>query len=134
MDWFFDLFNTNSIAGSVIVLCMTISLGLAAGGIRIFGVSLGVGGVLFAGIFFGHLGFGLAAGTMEFVRDFGLMLFVYAIGLQVGPGFFASLRRQGLALNSLAAGIVLAALPLPLLLQHSPVSISRLQSACSAAL
>ncbi|MCE9610728.1 MAG: putative transporter [Chthoniobacter sp.] len=81
--------------------------GLALGHIKIRGIQLGVAGVLFAGIVFGHFHLTLTPETLGFVRDFGLILFVYTIGIQVGPGFLTSLRRQGLPLNSLAVGIVL---------------------------
>jgi putative transport protein len=101
------------LALSIVVVC-----GLALGRLRVRGVGLGAAGVLFAGLFWGHWNLGAtladageahsaSAATLEFVRDFGLMLFVYTLGLQVGPGFWASLRRQGLALNALAAATVL---------------------------
>ncbi|MCU0662661.1 MAG: putative transporter [Myxococcota bacterium] len=108
MEWLTNLFVGGSVAHSVLVLSLVISLGLAVGNIRIAGVSLGVGGVLFSGLAFGHLGLGLHTELLEFVREFGLILFVYAIGLQVGPGFFASLRSQGLMLNLMAVVIVLS--------------------------
>ena len=102
-----DLFREGSVAHAILVLSLTICTGLLLGQVRVMRVSLGVGGVLFAGLLLGHLRITVDPGTMDFVREFGLILFVYAIGLQVGPGFFASLRRQGLRLNLLAAGIVL---------------------------
>ncbi len=102
MDWF----SLHGVAAAVAVLGGVISLGLAVGHARVAGVSLGVGGVLFVGLAFGHFGLTLSPEILEFVREFGLILFVYAIGLQVGPGFFSSLRRDGLTLNLLAAGIV----------------------------
>ena len=71
------------------------------------GVGLGVTGVLFVGIILGHFGIHIEHGILEFVREFGLILFVFTIGLQLGPGFFASLRRQGLKLNVLALSVVL---------------------------
>lgn len=77
------------------------------GSIRIGGFSLGVAGVLFVGILLGHFQPGLNHEILDFAREFGLILFVFTIGLQVGPGFFASLKRQGLPLNALAAGIVI---------------------------
>ncbi len=89
------------------MLSLVAILGLAIGNIRIKGVSLGVSGVLFAGILFGHLGLRLDDPILEFVREFGLILFVYTIGTQVGRGFFASLRAQGMPMNLLAAGIIL---------------------------
>ncbi len=101
-----DLLREGSVAHAILVLSLAVAAGLALGQVRVFKVSLGVGGVLFTGLLLGHLGLTVDRGTMEFVREFGLILFVYAIGLQVGPGFFASLRRQGMGLNLLAAGIV----------------------------
>ena len=102
-----DLFREGSVAHAILVLSLAVSAGLALGQVRVMKVSLGVGGVLFTGLLLGHLGITVDAPTMDFVREFGLILFVYAIGLQVGPGFFASLRKRGLPLNLLAAGIVL---------------------------
>lgn len=107
--WFFELLKPESVALTVFALCVVAVLGLALGAIRVKGVSLGIGGVLFAGLAFGHwLGnHALSEAVVEFARDFGLILFVYTIGVQAGPGFLASLRRQGLPLNLAAAAIVL---------------------------
>ncbi|MDB6153431.1 MAG: aspT [Chthoniobacteraceae bacterium] len=98
---------TQPVAFAIVILSGVAVLGLAIGQIRIRGVRLGVAGVLFAGILFGHLGLTIPLETLGFIRDFGLILFVYTIGIQVGPGFLTSLRRQGLPLNLLAAGVVL---------------------------
>jgi putative transport protein len=84
-----------------------IALGLILGSFRILGISLGIAGVLFSGIAFAHFGFHIETEILEFVREFGLILFVYTVGLQVGPGFLSSLRKAGLPLNLMAAGIVL---------------------------
>ena len=81
--------------------------GLAIGNIKLFGINLGIAGVLFAGIIFGHFGLDINHETLEFLRDFGLILFVYSIGTQVGPGFFSSFRKEGIRLNLIAAGVVL---------------------------
>jgi putative transport protein len=81
--------------------------GLALGSIRAYGISLGVAGVLFSGLLFAHFGLGINEHVLEFAREFGLILFVYSIGIQVGPGFVSSLRREGLPLNLMAASIVL---------------------------
>ncbi len=91
---------------AVLALCLAAVLGLALGGVRYRGIGLGVGGVLFAGIGLGELGVQGDREVMEFLKEFGLILFVYTIGVQVGPGFFAALRRAGLALNLMAASIV----------------------------
>jgi putative transport protein len=103
------------VAYAVLVLAAVAVFGLAIGHVRVRGVRLGVAGVLFAGIFAGHYQLTLTAETLGFVRDFGLILFVYTIGIQVGPGFLTSLRRQGLPLNLLAVGIVLLGAVLTLL-------------------
>src|SRR5688500_15017895 len=81
--------------------------GLLLGAIKVYRLNLGVGGVLFAGLAFAHFGLKIDDHTLEFVREFGLILFVYTIGVQVGPGFMASLRRQGLPLNLMALAVVL---------------------------
>jgi putative transport protein len=92
---------------AVLILAGVAVFGLGIGHIKLRGVRVGVAGVLFAGIIFGHFKLSLPPETLGFVRDFGLILFVYTIGTQVGPGFLTSLRRQGLPLNLLATGIVL---------------------------
>jgi putative transport protein len=107
MKWLADFAAAQPVAYAVLVLAAVAVFGLAIGHIKVRGIRLGVAGVLFAGIFAGHFHITLPAETLGFVRDFGLILFVYTIGIQVGPGFVTSLRRQGLPLNLLAAGIVL---------------------------
>jgi AspT/YidE/YbjL antiporter-like protein len=92
----------------VLVLALTASLGLVIGSAKVRGVRFGVAGVLFSGLLFGHFGAIVTLPVLEFARDFGLVLFVYAIGIEVGPGFTASLRRRGLPLNLIAAGTVIA--------------------------
>jgi putative transport protein len=114
MDWIVALFREPTVAHSVLTLSLVIAGGLALGNVRVRGISLGIGGVLFAGLLLGHLGLALDPHTLEFVREFGLILFVYATGLQLGGGFFSSLRRQGLALNLLAVGIVVGGTALAL--------------------
>lgn len=107
MEWLVQLFSHDSVSRTVIVLGLAGAAGTALGRIRLAGVSLGVAGVLFAGLVLGHFRFAVEAHVLEFVREFGLVLFVYTLGLQIGPGFFASLRERGLALNGLALAIVL---------------------------
>lgn len=115
--WMSDLVTKPSVGHIVLVLCVVSFLGLVLGNIRIKGISLGIGGVLFSGIAVAHymtqwglplLDAGKKADwhVLHFVREFGLILFVYTIGLQVGPGFFSSLRKDGLKLNLMAAAIV----------------------------
>ena len=119
MDWLITLFQSpDSVAHTVLVISIVAALGLAFGSIRIFGISLGIGGVLFSGLLFGHFKITINHEIMEFVREFGLILFVYSIGLQVGPGFFASLRRQGMKLNIMAAGIVIMGVVITVLLNY----------------
>jgi len=107
MDWLIQLFSQESLARTVLILGVAGAAGTALGKIRIFGVSLGVAGVLFASLLLGYLKLSIDAHVLEFVREFGLILFVYTLGLQIGPGFFGSLRSRGLALNAFAAAIVL---------------------------
>lgn len=107
MNWLSDIARLSPIAHAVLVLACVVSAGLALGSVKIKGVGLGAAGVLFIGILCGHLKFTLTPDILAFVRDFGLVLFVYTIGLQVGPGFVTSLRQQGLPLNLMAAAIVL---------------------------
>lgn len=107
MMWLKDLLFGHSIAHTVLVISAVIALGVSIGHIRLFGISLGIGGVLFSGLAFGHFGLAVNPEILEFAREFGLILFVYTIGMQVGPSFFASFRKQGLKLNMLAAGVVL---------------------------
>ena len=119
MEWFENLFvNIDSVAHIIVLYALVISLGLALGRLKLFGVSLGVTFVLFAGILVGHLYnfFGSTPGSvmyacptnvLTFVQDFGLILFVYCIGLQVGPGFFESFKEGGIRMNLLASGVIL---------------------------
>ena len=94
-------------AQSLILLTSVAAGGLMLGAVKIRGVGLGSAGVLFAGLLVGALGFGVEPGVLEFLREFGLMLFVFTMGLQLGPGFFASLRKAGVRLNAFAVAIVL---------------------------
>jgi putative transport protein len=100
------LFPPASAGYAIFVFSFVIALGVAVGHVKIGGVQLGVTGVLFSGLLFGHFHWTVESAFLEFARDFGLILFVYTIGLQVGPGFVSSVRRQGLKLNLLAASIV----------------------------
>lgn len=101
------LFFSHGAVQSVLVLSITIALGILLGRIKIAGVSFGIGGILFSGIILGHFGFSLDADVLVFTREFGLILFVFAIGMRVGPTFLESLRDQGLKLNCMALFIVL---------------------------
>ena len=107
MDWLLSLFtSTESVAHIALLYALVISVGIGLGRLKIGGISLGVTFVLFAGILAGHLGFTGPTNVLTFVQDFGLILFVYCIGLQVGPGFFESFKEGGVRLNWLAVSIV----------------------------
>ncbi len=107
MNWINDLIFGTSVAHSVMLLAVVIALGIQFGKIKIFGVSLGITFVLFVGIVMGHLGLGLDPEVLHFFKEFGLILFVTAVGMQVGPSFFSSFKQGGLTLNLLAAAIVI---------------------------
>ena len=108
-QWLTNLFTvTDSVAHIALLYAVVIAVGVYLGKLKVFGISLGVTFVLFAGIVAGHIGFTAPTDILTFVQDFGLILFVYMIGLQVGPGFFESFGTQGIKLNGLAAtGILL---------------------------
>ncbi len=118
MDFIIPLFTEDSVAHTVLILALVAALGLLVGSIRIFGINLGIAGVLFAGLAFGHFGLGINEHVLEFAKEFGLILFVYTIGVQVGPGFTDSLRRQGLPLNIMAAAVVLLGVLMTLAVSH----------------
>jgi putative transport protein len=107
MNWLTALPSSQPIAWAVLALMLIAVAGQALAQIKVKGVGLGVTGILFAGIIAGHFGIRVDDKILEFVRDFGLILFVFTIGLQLGPNFFASFRKQGLYLNALAASIIL---------------------------
>lgn len=98
---------SGGIAHILIILSIVIALGKILGNTKIFGISFGVTWVLFVGIVFGHFGLSIDHNLLHFLKEFGLVLFVYSIGLQVGPGFFLSFRSGGLSLNALAASVIL---------------------------
>ena len=108
MNWIINLFtNTESIAHISLLYAVVIAVGILLGKIKIGGISLGVTFVLFAGIVAGHIGFTAPVNILSFIQDFGLILFVFCIGLQVGPGFFESFKKGGVTLNLLSTSIVL---------------------------
>lgn len=107
MSWFFELHRTQPVAHAIGVLSFVCVLGMAVGSLKFRGIGLGTAGVLFAGIVCGHFGQPVDHATLAFVKEFGLVLFVFTIGLQLGPGFFAAFRHQGVKFNLLAAVIVL---------------------------
>ena len=108
MDWLIGLFTNNeSMAHIALLYAVVIAVGIYLGKIKVGGISLGVTFVLFAGILAGHVGFTAPTSTLTFMQDFGLILFVFMIGLQVGPGFFSSFKEGGLTLNILATSLIL---------------------------
>ena len=108
MDWIVNLFtNTESVAHIALLYAIVIAIGVYLGKLKIGGISLGVTLVLFAGILAGHVGFTGPKEILTFVQDFGLILFVFMIGLQVGPGFFESFKKGGVTLNMLSASAIL---------------------------
>lgn len=106
MNWLTELILGSGIAHSVLVLALVITLGILLGKVKIGGVSLGITWILFVGITASHFGLKLEPHLLHFVKEFGLILFVYSVGLQVGPGFFSSFKKGGVTLNGLAALIV----------------------------
>lgn len=125
MNWLIDLFTGTGVAHSILILALTISLGIPLGRIKVANISLGITWILFVGIALSHFGIQADPPVLHFIKEFGLILFVYSIGLQVGPGFFSSLRKGGLSLNLLAVGILLLGAGLTVglhALTHTPLS------------
>lgn len=109
MEWLVDLFTGSGVAHSVFIVAVVIAIGLGLNRVKFGSVSLGVTWILFVGIVAGHFGFLLDQTTSHFIKEFGLILFIYSIGLEVGPGFFSSFRKGGITLNLLAMSMVLLA-------------------------
>lgn len=107
MEWLYSLFLEHSALQAVVIISLISALGLGLGKVKIFGITLGVTFVFFAGILAGHLGLSVDSQMLNYAESFGLVIFVYALGLQVGPGFFASFRKEGVTLNMLAVAVVL---------------------------
>ncbi len=107
MDWLLDLLVKPSVGQQVLAISLTAAIGIMVGKIKVKGVSLGGAGALFVGILLGHIGMRIEPSVLHFMQEFGLILFVYTIGMQVGPGFIDSIKRHGLVLNILAVCIVL---------------------------
>ncbi|MDP3436184.1 MAG: putative transporter [Bacteroidales bacterium] len=107
MEWIKALFLNESVAQSVVILAAVISVGILLSKIKIANISFGITWILFAGIAFSHFGLRINTDMLHFVKEFGLILFVYSIGLQVGPGFFSSFKKGGVTLNLLDTSIVL---------------------------
>lgn len=127
MDWIKGIILEYSALQALIVISLLSAIGLILGRIRIWGVSLGVTFVFFIGILAGHLGISVNADMLNYAESFGLVLFVYALGLQVGPGFFSSFRTGGLRLNLMGAGVVLLGTTIAIGLCYlTPISISEM--------
>lgn len=108
MNWLESLFLEQSALQAVCVISVIIAIGLGLGKLRVWGISLGVTFVFFTGILAGHIGLSINPEILKYAEDFGLMLFVYELGLKVGPGFFSSFRTGGIKLNMLGLGLVVA--------------------------
>lgn len=120
MNWLQDLLtNPDSIAHIVALYAFVIAAGVLLGKIKVFGISLGVTFVLFVGILAGHFGFTGNQSILSFLQDFGLILFVFCIGLQVGPSFFSSFKKGGIRLNMLAMGIVALNIAVALIIYYA---------------
>ncbi|MCD8288186.1 MAG: putative transporter, partial [Porphyromonadaceae bacterium] len=137
MDWIQNLlFTTDSVAHTAILFAFVIVVGVYLGKLKIFGVSLGVTFVLFVGLFVSHFGFTAEQNILNFTKEFGLILFVYSIGLQVGPGFFSSFKKGGMQLNLLAAEVILLNMAIVCVIyaiEHSRVSMPELVGILSGA-
>jgi AspT/YidE/YbjL antiporter-like protein len=116
MSWLETLFSIHSSIQTVVVVSLVIALGLALGKIRVMGISLGIAFVFFVGIIAGHFGLNIDATTLDYIETFGLALFVYCLGLHVGPNFFGSLRHEGMALNLWSLAVIVAGTVLALVL------------------
>lgn len=112
MNWISMMLWEPSVAHSILLVALVIALGLFLGRIKVCGISLGVTWILFVGIFASAMGLQLDDCTSHFVKEFGLILFIYSIGMQVGPGFFSSFRKGGVTYNLLASGMILMAVGL----------------------
>ncbi|MBR1517508.1 MAG: putative transporter [Bacteroidales bacterium] len=105
--WFVNLFTQPSVAQSILLVSLVIAIGIALSRIKFGSISLGVTWVLFVGILLSHFGLVIDATTSHFIKEFGLILFIFSIGLEVGPGFFSSFKQGGVTLNLLAVGLIL---------------------------
>jgi len=117
MDWLSALILNDSVAHTIFVYALVIAVGVSLGKIKVCGVSLGVAFVLFAGIVCGHFGLAVNENLRQFIKDFGLILFVYAVGLEVGPSFFASFKKDGMQMNITAFFVVLLDITVAMILR-----------------
>lgn len=115
MDWLMETIFEPSSVQSIIIISVVSAIGLQLGKLQLFNISLGITFVFFVGIILGYFNLDLNKDMLNFAQNFGLILFIYALGLQVGPGFFSSLRKGGLRLNLLALGVVFLGLAMALI-------------------
>lgn len=118
MSWIAEAFAPDSVVQALLILCLAGALGMILGSLRVLQANLGIAGILFVGLVLGHFGVSIHPVIQDFARDLGLILFVYSVGQEVGPGLLASLRKHGLALNALAAFVVLGGGAIALLLSR----------------
>ncbi len=118
MSWAAGVFASDSVVQALVILCLAGALGLVLGSLRVLQANLGIAGIMFVGLVLGHFGISIHPVILDFARDLGLILFVYSVGQEVGPGLLSSLRRHGLALNGLAAFVVLGGGAIALLLSR----------------
>lgn len=123
MNWLIELFTEQTFLQAVLVICLICAVGLGLGNIKISGVSLGVTFVFFAGIVAGHFGMAVNPDMLAMIQNFGLILFIYSLGVQVGPGFFSSFKKGGVKLNLLALSVLVAGTLMALIL-HWTTDIS----------
>lgn len=134
MDWLQELLFSESYVQAIIVIALICAIGLTLGKVKIAGISLGVTFVFFIGIIFGHIGFKINHDILIYAENLGLVIFVYALGLQVGPGFFSSMSHGGVKLNLLGLGLALFTLALAICLTFVlPISIADMMGIFSGA-
>ena len=107
MEQYLAQFHSGSVAYTILLYATVIAIGITLGKVKVFGISIGVTFVLFAGIVAGHFGFVVDTAISHFIKEFGLILFVFSIGLQVGPSFFSSFKKDGMMMNLLATSLIL---------------------------
>jgi len=117
MNWFQNLFFSDGVAHSILILALVIASGVVLAKIKFRGISLGPTWILFTGIVASHFGMVIDTGVSHFIKEFGLILFIYSIGMQMGPGFFASFRKGGIKMNSLAVMLVILTVTVTLIIQ-----------------
>ena len=119
MEWLYETLFEHTALQAVIILSLITAIGIALGKIHICGISLGVTFVFFTGIFAGHIGLSIDPQMLSYAESFGLVLFVYALGLQVGPGFFSSFRKEGYVLNLLGLGVIVIGTAMAIALSYT---------------